>query len=731
VSTTAPAAGTVPIGGPARELIAAAERLRARSDAALTLSEGRKRAARALYERARDEIVREQLARMPIERLKDTTEGRLRLGPLEGAGIATVGQALAEGRARLLRLPGIGDQSAQAIIGAARQVEAALRDSVRLRIDADGRPALHAELLAALAAVHETEARIGPLREDFERVSAGLATALPQALPTRSRLRMLFAGGGRRQQAQTALAHVRDSLAWAEHNDLTRILAALDLPPLPADALWSDYERRAAHYNGLLIEISGQTPDEQASQGFLPTEIAERVAAHPLDLRLLGLSLRGYQAFGARFALAQRRAILGDEMGLGKTVEALAAMCHLSSADAATHFLVVCPASVVVNWTHETERHTDLPALRLHGDERDRNVAQWARQGGVGVTTFESLRRLAKPPGVNVDLLVVDEAHFVKNPEAQRTRAVRRWIAHADRVLFMSGTPMENRVDEFRTLVSHLSPEVAAGVALADGARGSAGFRAAVAPVYLRRNQVDVLSELPPRIDIEDWVELSRDDDAAYRDAVTSENFMAMRRAAYMSKRSAKLERVVEIVDEAMADGRKVVVFSFFLDVLAQVAGALGGHVIGELTGAVSPAARQLVIDEFTAHERPKVLLSQIESGGVGLNIQAASVVILCEPQWKPSTEDQAIARCHRMGQARTVTVHRILAEDTVDRSMRTVLASKGLLFDEYVRRSELKELSPEAVDVSSVAEAARTATQAEHERRIIEFERRRLGVVS
>jgi Helicase conserved C-terminal domain len=119
--------------------------------------------------------------------------------------------------------------------------------------------------------------------------------------------------------------------------------------------------------------------------------------------------------------------------------------------------------------------------------------------------------------------------------------------------------------------------------------------------------------------------------------------------------------------------------------------------------------------------------VSQIQAGGVGLNIQAASVVILTEPQWKPTSEDQAIARCHRMGQVRPVDVHRLLAEDTVDQRMLEMLAAKAVLFDEYVRRSELKDHSPDAVDVSDLKTAQDVGTQVEAERRIIEMERKRL----
>ena len=259
---------------------------------------------------------------------------------------------------------------------------------------------------------------------------------------------------------------------------------------------------------------------------------------------------------------------------------------------------------------------------------------------------------------------MIDEAHYVKNPRTQRTRAVRTWIQGSKHALLMSGTPMENRVDEFRALVNHVRPDLATTIRTTDGIAGADAFRKAVAPVYLRRNQSDVLNELPPRIDTPEWLTLDGPSADAYRSAVAEGNFMAMRRAAFLTEDpldSPKLKRLLEIAEEAADNDRKVVVFSYFRDVIDRVHTALGPLAAGPLTGSVSPTDRQQIVDRFSAHNGPLVLVSQIEAGGVGLNIQAASVVVLTEPQWKPSTEDQAIARCHRMGQVRPVEVHRLL----------------------------------------------------------------------
>jgi superfamily II DNA or RNA helicase len=721
----------------AHDLVKRARALRSEISGAVEAPSIRFLAARHAYEAVRDDLVRQQLATLPLKRLRESTQGRLRLGVVESAGYRTVGQAAAAGRFRLEQIPGVGPQTASQVIAAANQLKAAMTQSARVRFDTDTRPFLQAKLLEGLHAYEAARRSIAPISEGLNELAVDLDAVLAGAGRAASRLKMFFTGPRKREQARSDLGRL-DALMQASETttreaQLKEALVTLGEVGPDVTGLWKDYENRAVVYNGLLIEVGELGADVQASQGFIPAEIAQRVNQQPLDLSLMRASLRGYQAFGAKFSLAQGKAILGDEMGLGKSVEALAAMCHLRLQEE-KHFLVVCPASVLVNWAHEIRRHSELMPYRLHGADRQRNSHAWARLGGVAVTTYDSLRSLPNPNGMHLGMLVVDEAHYTKNPTAERTKAVRDWIIRTRRVLFLTGTPMENRVEEFRTLVGHLRPDLAYRISAIDGLVGAQRFRQAVAPVYLRRNQSDVLEELPPRLDTEEWVALGGAALITYREAVASGNFMAMRRAAFAPGNpadSAKLSRLLEIVEEAAANGRKSVVFSFFRDVLGTVASFLGEIAIGPLTGSVSPVERQRMVDQFTAHPGPAALVSQIQAGGVGLNIQAASVVILTEPQWKPTIEDQAIARCHRMGQVRRVDVHRLLAEDSVDQRMLEILAAKTILFDEYVRRSELKDMSPDAVDISDINEARKAGTQAQAEYRIIEMERKRLHLES
>lgn len=721
--------GEVKAGRAARAALAGARSFRAAAHGLLAEPDRLRALARRRYDAFRQREAWERLRAMPVGRLREAAQGRLRLGELERAGFRTVADVAAATPERLQTVPGVGPAIARQAADAAGRLAQAGAQDVVVRLDPDRRDPEHAALLAAVRAWELAGERISALQEEIRRGLGTLDELEPPAQRTRSRLRMWFTGAGRRAAARAARARLDGLLAEPGIRQVraTAADAVGAEERLAPAALWQDYERRAATYNTLLAELTGHAGTAAgAATGQLPPEQERQVTATGLDTGLMRVALRGYQAFGAKFALARRKSILGDEMGLGKTVEALAAMAHLT-ARGGTHFLVVCPAGVLINWVHETSRRSALVPHPLHGPHRDAATREWLRDGGIAVTSFDTLQRLRGVADAPLSMVVVDEAHYVKNPQAQRSRAVVSLVGRADRALLLTGTPMENRVDEFRTLVGYLQPEVAARLDARD-ALAPGRFRRAVAPVYLRRNQEDVLTELPELIELEDWVELTGADDTAYRNAVASGNLMAMRRTAYEQAGSAKLARLREIVEEAAQQRWKVVVFTFFRPVLAAVREAVGPAAMPkDLDGDLTD--KQGLVDEFSERDGHAVLLAQIDAGGTGLNIQAANVVVLAEPQLKPSAEEQAIARCHRMGQTRKVHVHRILAKDTVDQRLRELLEGKSRLFDAYARESAAKLTDPEALNTRPLDERRLHDATVPVERRIVEVERDRLGL--
>jgi superfamily II DNA or RNA helicase len=686
--------------------------------------EGLQQAVRDAYGALHSQALRERLAEVPVERLKEIVP-RLPAARLERAGFADVAAVLGAGTGRLEHIRGVRRHTAAQAVAAARRMADTVGQDVRITADVGMDDDKGAALLTALHRVRAAQGAVERANEPARRISEQFGRLMSAARPLSSRIRWALAGRQRRAAARAAVAQLQEALAApALERDLKRITAAnerLRAAPARPAVVRRDFEKRAADYFTALERILGNREEAEAARGFLPADLIDSIGKQHLDTTHLRVSLRGYQDFGARFALAGRRVVLGDEMGCGKTVEAIAAMAHLH-AEGERHFLVVCPASVLINWMREVRGHSSLRAYRLHGGERDENLLAWSKGGGVGITTFETVRSLPLPGRPRVAMLVVDEAHYIKNPDAQRSRALRGWTRRIDRVLFMTGTPMENRVEEFRNLIGYLQPGLVDSVDGTDAIAGSKAFRRAVAPAYLRRNQEDVLAELPELTRIDEWEEFGPHDFAAYRQAVEAGNFMAMRRAAYAAgtaRGSAKLRRLIEITDEAGESGRKVVIFSHFRDVLDIVCSVLGERALGPLNGSMPSPRRQELVDRFVKARGHGVLVSQIQAGGVGLNMQAASVVILCEPQVKPTLETQAIARAHRLGQVQKVQVHRLLVADSVDERMLELLDGKTALFDAYARRSDTAEAAPHARGVSEGALASR----------VVGIERARLGL--
>jgi len=416
-------------------------------------------------------------------------------------------------------------------------------------------------------------------------------------------------------------------------------------------------------------------------------------------------------------------------MGLGKTIEALAAIVHNWSINHGGHYLVVVPAGLTANWIREIQNRTSIPDHLLRGPDRHSLVTQWLSKGGIAVISYNTL--IGTPLAAwlrainrKIDILISDEAHYVKNPDAQRTASVKDLATMAKVVCLMSGTPMENHPGEFCDLIDVARPgegqSLKQETVVADLLfNNSSRFHARVAGIYLRRNQEDVLRELPEKIEIPEWVDLEDGDLIAYRNAVCQGNFMAMRKTATIGLgdgASSKINRLHDLLDDHRGSGRKVVIFSFFLEVLSLLESQM--NVLGAITGSMDARERLRLVDTFREQPNHQILLAQIEAGGQGLNLQAASVVVLMEPQFKPTTEDQAVARAHRMGQSRRVIVHRLLARDCVDERLVRRLSRKKELFELYARESLIKHVSDQATESRLIKE-------------IVAEEQRRLGVLS
>lgn len=510
----------------------------------------------------------------------------------------------------------------------------------------------------------------------------------------------LLAFGERKRIGEEAYATLR-AMVEGEYgmglSHATSVLLGLD--NLSPDEAWGGFRANPIRFTNALEVLAPDCVGMADAYFGLPEELAHEVQEECFFPDGLLCDLRRYQEWGVKYILHQGRVLLGDEMGLGKTVQAIAVMVSLRNTGA-THFIVVCPASVLSNWSREIRRHSRLSVIELYGTgrERERAAEAWGRMGGVAVTTYETLIRIVVPEKP-VGLLVVDEAHYVKNVEARRSVAVRELAARCERVLFMTGTPIENNVKEMESLIGVLRPDIAAKLLIMDSLPSAPRFRKAVAPVYYRRKREDVLTELPELADMREWCKMGLDETRAYERVALGRQYAAMRRVSWnvdCPEASSKTKRLLELVEEAKAEGRKILVFSFFLDTIRFVADVLGPRAFPPITGSMLAPKRQELIDEYDKAPAGTVLVAQIQAGGTGLNIQSASVVIICEPQLKPSIENQAISRAYRMGQARNVLVYHLLCEDSIDERIVDLLDKKQHIFDEFADKSEAAAQSAE-----------------------------------
>jgi superfamily II DNA or RNA helicase len=409
----------------------------------------------------------------------------------------------------------------------------------------------------------------------------------------------------------------------------------------------------------------------------------------------LTAELRHYQRVGVSWLSFLHDAglggVLADDMGLGKTLQALCAVRGRT--------LVVCPRSVVHNWAAEIRRfRPGLRAVIYHGPKRALDPA-----ADVTLTTYAILRLDAEAlASAGWQTVVLDEAQAIKNPDSQVARAA--YALEAGFRVSLSGTPVENRLDELWSQLHFTNRGLLGGRALFDErfarpiAAGDAGaaerLRRKIRPFVLRRLKREVAPELPPRVEAVLYCELEDEERSVY-DAVRAatrkevvarlaeggsvlaalEALLRLRQAAchpalvpgQFASTSAKVERLVEALEDAAADGHKALVFSQWTSLLDLVEPHLTRGGIGFLRLDGSTRDRAGVVASFQDEAGPPVILISLKAGGTGLNLTAADHVFLMDPWWNPAVEDQAADRAHRIGQDKPVTVYRLVTKDTVE----------------------------------------------------------------
>lgn len=495
-----------------------------------------------------------------------------------------------------------------------------------------------------------------------------------------------------------------------ESLDALRLLAGADVPELRVSQElhpWLENRRRAAERQELRREY-----ELKVQAGEWP--------AHETKVPLFP-----YQREGMLHLAFTERALLADEMGLGKTIQAIAACALLHRLGKAKRVLVVTPASLKTEWEEQIQRFTDLPYQLVYG-QRHQRLAAYEKAPFFTIVNYEQM--LADAIEVNrrlqPDVVILDEAQRIKNWNTKTTQAIKRLKSRYAFVL--TGTPIENRIDEIHSLMDFLNPSVLGPLfrfnrefyQLDDRGR-PCGFQnlhllhERIRPYLLRRRKADVETELPARTTRNHFVPLSPAQQLTYeehysvvaklanlarrRPLTQQEQERLMKHLAMMrmvcdtnyildeaDRVCPKLGELEKLLEECRDNPEvKVIIFSEWERMLVLVRALCEKLKLGYAwhTGSVPQRRRRAEINVFKSDPRCKVFLST-DSGATGLNLQNASIVVNCDLPWNPAKLEQRIARAWRKQQTRPVTVINLVAEKTIEHRMLDTLSNKQALAD-------------------------------------------------
>ncbi|MQS13479.1 ATP-dependent helicase [Streptomyces kaniharaensis] len=457
----------------------------------------------------------------------------------------------------------------------------------------------------------------------------------------------------------------------------------------------------------------------------------------PPDFRA---TLRPYQERGLAWLRTMARlglgAVLADDMGLGKTVQTLALLAA-EQGERTGPTLVVCPMSVVGNWQREAERFA--PGLRRHvhhgaGRLGPDELAAAVRDADLVITTYGVVQRdLAALREVRWRRVVADEAQHIKNAGTAQARAIRALPVAVHRIA-LTGTPVENRLSELHAVLDFANPGLlgpaerfkeryAIPVELHRSPDRTAELRRRTAPFVLRRLKTDpaVAAELPAKQEMTVWCNLTAEQAGLYQAVVADllrrvEGIKGVERrgtvlaaigklkqvcnhpaqllhdGSALGERSGKVARLAELLEEAIAEGDRTLVFTQYAEFGAMLrpylARRLGEEVL-YLHGGLSRARREELVQRFQSPDGPRVFILSLRAGGTGLNLTAANQVIHLDRWWNPAVEEQASDRAFRIGQRRDVQVRRLVCVGTVEERIDELLAAKRSLADTVVGEGE------------------------------------------
>ncbi|MEX1369162.1 MAG: DEAD/DEAH box helicase [Nannocystaceae bacterium] len=466
----------------------------------------------------------------------------------------------------------------------------------------------------------------------------------------------------------------------------------------------------------LLSEVPTPKVEKEVKK-LLQSMTGDKAARAPRKAKALTAKLRDYQksGFAWLWQLHQNRmtGILADDMGLGKTVQALALLTKAKEEEGQAPSLIVCPTSVLSVWKQEVHKWApSLSVLIWHGSDRGEN-RRLLKKTDVVVTSYSILRRdiddeLSK---VRFRYVILDEAQYIKNWTTSTAKSAKK--LKCDHRLALSGTPVENHLLDLWAIFDFLAPGFLGKLTefqknyvkpIEDGDdRVLETLQVRVRPFVMRRKKEDVASELPPKTEQTLYVHFGRSQLGLYnrilkaaKNEITGrieemgiEKSQMTILAALTRLRqvacdprllglpegsavppSAKIEAFRELITDCVGSGRKVLVFSQFVEMQKLLGSVLDELGIDYLWLHGSTKNREELVSQFQQTSGPPVFLISLKAGGSGLTLTEADTVIHYDPWWNPAVEDQATDRAHRIGQDKPVMVYRLVVEDTVEQKM-------------------------------------------------------------
>lgn len=463
--------------------------------------------------------------------------------------------------------------------------------------------------------------------------------------------------------------------------------------------------------------IKGEEVVKEISNKLLDLENADYYAPKNLKATLREYQMIGYRWLKTLSALGFG-GILADEMGLGKTIQTIAFLLS----EIGKKSIIIAPTSLIYNWKNEFEKFAPtMKVAIIHGDKNERtSLMKSIDMYDVVITTYGTLRNdFDEYELMEFDYCIIDEGQNIKNPLSQNTETIKKIKAKTKFAL--TGTPIENNIMELWSLFDFIMPgylytKSAFTKMFAAGSDFEIEeLKKLINPFILRRVKKDVMKELPDKIEKEFFVEMTEEqkkiysvfvneikekieDSNAEDDSITILSYLTKLRQICLDPSivvenyaggSGKLTAALDVINEGVVKGRKILLFSQFTTVLKTIAGLLEDNSIkySYLDGSTKTTERIKLVDEFNEDKEKQVFLISLKAGGTGLNLTSADMVIHFDPWWNPAVESQATDRAHRYGQKKVVEVIKLIAEGSIEEKILSLQNNKKELISNIMSK--------------------------------------------